>query len=91
MSHIVRDKKKLINRVKRIQGQMDGVLRALEEDKEPEIVMQSIASIRGALNGLMYEIVEGHVNLRVLDPSLPEDKRADATSELLDVLKSYMK
>ena len=68
MAHTVRDKKKLTNRVRRIRGQLDAVGKALDDERDCSTVLQLIAACRGAMNGLMAEVLEGHVRLHVLDP-----------------------
>jgi DNA-binding FrmR family transcriptional regulator len=54
--------------------------------------MQEIAGCRGALDGLMAQIIEIHIRFDVADPSaLPTSKRARATEELIDVVKAYLR
>jgi DNA-binding FrmR family transcriptional regulator len=64
MGHTSRDKKKLLNRINRIRGQLNGIARALEEDRDCGEVLLTLASCRGAMNSLMAEILEGHIRLR---------------------------
>ena len=64
MAHTIRKKKKLIARVRRIAGQIEAVERALETETECADVLQLIASVRGAVNGLMAEVMEDHVRER---------------------------
>ncbi len=59
MAHISRDRKKLLNRVRRIRGQVEAVEKALEADDECSAVLQTIAATRGALNGLILPITLG--------------------------------
>ena len=68
MAHTTKDKKKLLSRTRRIKGQVEAVERALEGDAECEDILQLVASCRGALNGLMAELIEGHVRFHVLSP-----------------------
>ena len=92
MPHTVRDKRKLLNRIRRIQGQLNGVGRALEEEKECENVLRTLAACRGAVNGLMAQVIEGHVRLHVLDPARkPSSEQEAAVDELLDVVRAYLK
>ena len=91
MSHTLRDKKKLLNRVRRIRGQVDAIERALLSEEESAPVLQQITSCRGALNGLMVQIVEGHVELHILDGENSTAHQREAATELLDVIKSYLK
>jgi DNA-binding FrmR family transcriptional regulator len=91
MSHTTKDKKKLLSRIRRIKGQSEAIERALEEDGECEEILQLVASCRGALNGLMAELIEGHLRFHVLDPSqkiLPS--QLEAADELMAVVKRYL-
>ena len=92
MSHTITDKKRLINRVRRIRGQIEGIEKALEDEKDCSSVLQDIAACRGAINGLMSEVLEGHINLHVIDPeaSLTSDQ-ARATKVLLELIRTYLK
>jgi DNA-binding FrmR family transcriptional regulator len=92
VSHTIREKSKLLNRVRRIRGQIEGVERALEQEIGCADVMQLIAAARGAINGLMVEVMEDHIRLHVIDPGAERSsERARATEELIDVVRSYLK
>ena len=90
VSHTTKDKKKLLSRIRRIKGQSEAIERALEGDGECEEILQLVASCRGALNGLMAELIEGHVRFHVLSPeqkTLPS--QLEAADELIAVVKRY--
>jgi DNA-binding FrmR family transcriptional regulator len=94
MAHIIRDKTKLLNRVHRLRGQVDAIERAIEDGEEDECtkVMQIIAAARGAMDGLMASVLEGHVRFHLIDPDRnPTSREAIAAQELIDVVKSYLK
>lgn len=92
MSHTIRDKKKLLGRVHRIQGQLGAIERALTEERDPCETLQLVVSSRGALNGLMFEIIEGHIRHHVVDSGrrLKRDQ-AEAVEQLVEVVRSYFK
>lgn len=80
----------MLSRVRRIKGQVEAVERALEGESECEDILQLVASCRGALNGLMAELIEGHVRFHVLVPgnkTLPS--QVEAADELIAVVKRY--
>ena len=56
MSHTIRDQKKLKARTNKIQGQVIALKKMLDEPHECAAVLQQIAAIRGAVNGLMREV-----------------------------------
>ncbi|MGH9764115.1 MAG: metal/formaldehyde-sensitive transcriptional repressor [Blastocatellia bacterium] len=92
MAHTTKDKKKLLNRVKRIKGQVEAIERALEEEVECSSVLNTIAACRGAMNALMAEIIEGHILFHVLDPSKgPNTEQARGAAELIEVVNAYLK
>lgn len=91
MSHTVREKSKLLARVRRIQGQAAALGRALEAEKGCGEILHQIAAIRGAINGLMTEVIEDHVQFHVADPTLGERERRDGAAELIDVIRTYVK
>ena len=92
VSHTVREQTKLQNRVRRIRGQIEAVERALEQEIGCSDVLQLIAGARGAINGLMGEVLEDHIRTHVFDPQQePGTGRAYATEELLEVIRSYLK
>ncbi len=92
MAHLARDKKKLLNRVRRIRGQVEAVERALQEEGECSSVLQVIAGARGALDGLMVQVLEGHIREHVIDPRRKATQgQLEAADELVDVLKAYLK
>ena len=90
--HTTREKQKLIGRVRRIRGQLEAVESALIEEKECFEILQTVAAVRGALNGLVAEIVEDHIRLHILDPDeKPSVKLTHAAEELMDVVRAYVK
>lgn len=90
MSHTVRDKAKLLARVRRMKGQMEAVERALEAEAPCGDVLQQLASIRGALAGLTGEVIEGHLHEHVVHAE-SEAEREKAATELADVLRTYIR
>jgi DNA-binding FrmR family transcriptional regulator len=92
MAHTIRDKKKLLNRIQRIKGQMTAVEKALDQEQDCSAILLTIAACRGAINALMAEIIEGHIRFHVVDPDRqPTSEKARATQELIDVVKAYLK
>ena len=92
MAHTTKDKAKLLSRVRRIRGQVEAIERALDGDQECSSVLQLMAACRGALNGLMAEVMEGHVRFHVLNPrSGRNSPQVEAAEELIDIVRSYLK
>ena len=92
MAHTTKDKERLLNRVRRIKGQMNGIEKALQDNEDCSRVLQTIAACRGAINGLMAEVLEGHVRFHVIDPRRKQTaSQADATKELIDLVNRYLR
>jgi len=92
VAHTAKDKAKLLGRVRRIRGQVEAIERALDGEQECSSVLQLMAACRGALNGLMAEVMEGHIRFHVLAPNEGKDSpQAEAAEELIDVVRAYLK
>ena len=92
MAHTIREKEKLILRVRRIRGQVEAVERALATEQDCSDVLRLITAARGAMNGLMAELLEDHVRFHVLDPKRkPTSEQSLAADELLEIVRAYLK
>ncbi len=85
MAHTVRDRDKLLARARRLKGQVAAVERALEANDECADILQQLAAIRGAANGLMVTVLEGHVREHLGSQDGPE------MDLLLEVLRRYLR
>ena len=92
MAHTQRDKKKILARIRRIRGQVEAIERAVTRETSCTAVLQTIAACRGAINGLMSEVLEGHIRDHILDPaSEPTAGQQEAAEDVIDLVKSYLK
>jgi len=92
MSHTMKEKAKLLGRIRRLKGQMEAVERALEAEVPCGDILNLVASVRGAVNGLMGELIEDHIRIHVVDPDKDADSdRAQGAAELIDVVRKYLK
>jgi DNA-binding FrmR family transcriptional regulator len=92
MSHTISEKQKLLARVRRIRGQIDGIERALEDETGCDRVLHLIAGARGAMTGLMAEVIEDHVREHLVDAEKhPGALNAEAADQLLEVVRAYLK
>jgi DNA-binding FrmR family transcriptional regulator len=92
MSHTIRDKQKLLTRVRRLRGQVEAIERALEEESSCDKVMHLIAGVKGATAGLMAEVMEDHVRAHFVEARRKTDgSLAEAAEHLIDVVHAYLK
>ncbi len=92
MGHTIKQKKELLLRAKRIQGQVEALVRALDEERDCSEVLQLMSAARGAMNSLMAELLEGHIRSHVLNgnqTSTPD--QVAAADEVIAMVKSYLK
>jgi len=91
MGHMRSSKDSLLKRVKRIAGQIQAIERALDSDDDCSRTLLLVASTRGAINGLMDEIIEDHAREHVANPALSNEERAKGVDELLEAIRRYSK
>jgi DNA-binding FrmR family transcriptional regulator len=94
LAHTIAEKTKLIARVRRMKGQLEAIEKALEEEKDCSAILHHIAGCRGAMNGLMAEVVEGHIRSHILTSgtsSKDKQAQAQAAEDLIYLVKSYLK
>ena len=90
--HTVREKQKLLARVRRLRGLVEAIERAVENEAGCDQVLHLIAGVRGATAGLMAGVVEDHVRRHLVDPEQhPGALNAEAVEQLLDVVRTYLK
>lgn len=91
MPHTVREKKQLLTRVRRIQGQSAALEKALEQEADCSAVLQQIAAIKGAVNGLMAEVMEGHIREHLGPEVTSPEQRHEDVEQVVRALRSYLK
>jgi DNA-binding FrmR family transcriptional regulator len=92
MSHVAKEKAKLLNRLKRMRGQIEAMERAVDADNECATVLQQATACRGALDGFIAEVIEDHIREHMVDPQAVRDSpQALAAEELIEVIHQYLK
>jgi len=90
MAHTISDKKKILTRVNRLKGQLDALSKAVEAEHDCYKIMQLLASCRGALNGLMGDIINNHIREHIVAAANKKDA-ARAGDELIEIMESFWK
>ncbi|HLK23693.1 MAG TPA: metal/formaldehyde-sensitive transcriptional repressor [Caulobacteraceae bacterium] len=91
MAHVAAEKTKLLNRLKRIRGQIEAIERVVGADGECARVLQQATACRGALDGFIAEVIEDHIREHMIDPSAgADDPRVQAAEELVAIVHSYL-
>jgi DNA-binding FrmR family transcriptional regulator len=85
-----RERAKLVNRAKRIHGQVERVERSLIEDRDCTDVLMLLAAVRGGIDGLMAEVLADHIRLHLTGPKA-KTLTPELGEELIDLVRAYMK
>jgi DNA-binding FrmR family transcriptional regulator len=92
MAHTQEEKKRLLNRVRRIIGQVRAVEKTLDQEGECSEVLHNIAACRGAMDALMAEVIEGHIRFHILPQNgSATDVQERAADDLVSALRAYLK
>ena len=92
MGHVAKEKAKLLNRVKRMRGQLEAIERAIDAEDECATVLQQATACRGALDGFIAEVLEDHIREHMIDhKASPTDPRVEAAEELIEIVHRYLK
>lgn len=91
MAHTQKNQKSLLTRVRRIKGQAASLETALESGEECLKVLQQVAAVRGAVNGLMSELLEGHIREHLMNGHASAQERSDDLEDIVAVIRSYLK
>jgi DNA-binding FrmR family transcriptional regulator len=88
MSHTSREKLDLTTRTKKVIGQLESVLRGLNDDEPCAEVLRRLAAARGAINSLMGELMEDHI----LNHMPKNSKSAEeAAEDMIQIVRTYLK
>ncbi len=82
----------MLGRVRRIRGLVDAIERAIENENNSDEIMHLIAGVRGAVAGLMAEVIEDHIRIHLLaEAEERPGAKADSAEELIEVIRTYVK
>ena len=90
MPHSPEEKKRAITRLRRIRGQAEALDTAIDTGASCSQVLQQLAAVRGAVNGLMAEVLEGHLR-ESFGPTAPPGDADEAIDEVAALVRSYLR
>ena len=90
MQYTDKEKRKLVNRLSRIRGQLDAMQTALADDASCTALLQQATACRGALDGFIGTVIEHHIRQHIADPAQQEADRSQAAEELIGVVHAYL-
>jgi DNA-binding FrmR family transcriptional regulator len=91
MTHAVKEKQKLVARIRRIRGQVDSIERSLSTGDDCAAVLMLLANVRGGINSLMAEVLEDHIRLHMLSTEKDSPGSPELAEDLIDLVRAYLK
>jgi DNA-binding FrmR family transcriptional regulator len=91
MSHLDKEKQKLVARIKRIRGQVDSIERSLSTGDDCADILMLLANVRGGINSLMAEVLEDHIRLHMMNPDKEQFPSHEIAEDLIDLVRAYLK
>jgi DNA-binding FrmR family transcriptional regulator len=91
MSHLEKEKQKLVARIKRIRGQVDSIERSLSTGDNCADILMLLANVRGGINSLMAEVLEDHIRLHMMNPDKAQFPSQEIAEDLIDLVRAYLK
>lgn len=83
-------KEDILKRLRRIEGQVKGIQKMVEEEKYCTDILTQVAAVRAAINGVGRLILEKH-SMTCIENAATQEDREKAISELSKTMKSFMK
>lgn len=87
---MIRDKEDLLSRLKRIEGQVRGIQRMVEEDRYCVDILTQVAAARAALSRVGMSLMESHAR-GCMTAAARRGESSEAVAELMVVLDKFMK
>jgi DNA-binding FrmR family transcriptional regulator len=91
MPHTPEEKKRVLARIRRVRGQLDALETALLEGAECGPVLQQIAAMRGAVNGLMAGVLESHLREEFTGLAETTEAQRSSIDEVISLVRTYLK
>lgn len=91
MDDIKKDSKEdILKRLRRIEGQVKGIHKMIEEDKNCTDILTQVAAVRAAINKAGSLILEKH-SLKCMENAASSEDRQQAMNELAKTIQSFMR
>jgi len=78
----------VMNRLKRIEGQVRGLMKMIEDDKSCEEILIQISSVKSALHKTGQVILEGHLHHCVLD-GIRQGREEETINKLSSAIEQF--
>lgn len=91
MAHLKSNKSDLLARVRRLTGQLTAIEKAISGDADCATVLHQVAGVRGAVSGLLDELIAEHLREHVAHPDLSYHQRSEGAEALINAMRRYVK
>lgn len=83
------DHKKLISRLNRIEGQVKGIKKMVEDDRNCFDVLKQISAVNGAIHSLGMVVLENHLKGCVSEAIRDKDNSNNLIEEVIDLINKF--
>jgi DNA-binding FrmR family transcriptional regulator len=91
MPHSVEEKKRVLTRIRRLRGQIDALETALESGAECAPILQQLAAVRGAVNGVMAGVLESHLREELTQLGSATETQQASIDEVVSLVRTYFR
>lgn len=91
MAHTQDHRDELLARIRRIAGQVAAIERAIAEENSCATILHQVAGVRGAVFGLMDQLIEEHLVDHVAKPGLSDAERSQGADDVIAAVRRYAK
>lgn len=91
MPHSIEEKKRVLTRVRRLRGQIDALETALGAGADCGQMLQQLAAVRGAVNGLMAGVLESHLQEEFAEVGDMSDAQRASIDGVVSLVRRYLR
>lgn len=90
MAHVTAHRRKILARVRRVAGQVAALEKSLQADIDCAAVLTQIAAVRGAVQGLMMEVLDDHLREHVAGET-DRNRRARELAAVTALMRTFVR
>ena len=80
------EKKDILNRLKRAEGQLRGIQKMIEDEQECIDIVTQLTAVRSSINRTMGLVISNQITKALQDPNLDLDKKEEKLQQALDLI-----
>ena len=80
------EKKDILNRLKRAEGQLRGIQKMIEDEQECIDIVTQLTAVRSSINRTMGLVISNHITKALQDPNLDLAQQEEKLQQALDLI-----